>query len=376
MQVCTRCVLPGTYPGIDFDGDGVCNYCRDYEEKKKNKKRTADHFKSQEDLIRCLEKYKKLNPHYDVLVPVSGGVDSCQTLITIVETFQLKPLVFHNDHGFEDETAIENVKKLCKVLDVDLVIRQHELSFMKKLFKYFNQAPVRDLSACHVCGNILYLNALQMADQFNIKLVINGYSKGQAAFIQNTAKARDLFTLMISIIKETGDSEFLEMFIRKYNLLDKQKKFLTAQDLEDEVSPGKIMVIPFYIFNFYKTHKEQLKQACKRRFDWQQVEITYPARTTNCMMIWLNTYVDLKKSGHSLYQDEYSTLVRAGDFTRRQALEDLVFNPPAGLIETLANEIRLDLDAIKAREPMEPGKTRPMAARSVISREAHSGFEF
>ena len=28
MSICSRCVLPDTFPGISFDDQGVCNYCR------------------------------------------------------------------------------------------------------------------------------------------------------------------------------------------------------------------------------------------------------------------------------------------------------------------------------------------------------------
>jgi len=31
MRRCTRCILPETFPGIEFDEDGVCNYCLDYD---------------------------------------------------------------------------------------------------------------------------------------------------------------------------------------------------------------------------------------------------------------------------------------------------------------------------------------------------------
>ena len=27
MKRCTRCVLPETFPGIQFDEEGVCQYC-------------------------------------------------------------------------------------------------------------------------------------------------------------------------------------------------------------------------------------------------------------------------------------------------------------------------------------------------------------
>ncbi len=342
MQECKKCVLNEAYPGIHFDENGVCNYCNNYV--KKEKETASLHFDSEDELRACLEKYKKTGNKYDVLVPISGGVDSSFALIKIIETFKLKPLAFHNDHGFEDDDAIVSVRKLCKAYDVDLVIMQQELGFMRKLFKYFNEARVRDLSACHVCGNILYFNALQVAERYGINLVINGYSKGQAAFIEDNDKARRLFAQMMEIIAD--DPEFTETFTGKFKMVEKQNKFIDRRDLEADVDIDKIMVVPFFIFKFYKTNKKDLQEFCKSRFDWQPLKSTYPARTTNCDMIWLNTHVDLKKSGYSLYQDEYSTMIRAGDFSRAQANKDLAFNPPDGLLDRLAKEIELDFDRI------------------------------
>ena len=31
LKKCTKCVLPETYPFIDFDNEGVCNYCNSYQ---------------------------------------------------------------------------------------------------------------------------------------------------------------------------------------------------------------------------------------------------------------------------------------------------------------------------------------------------------
>ena len=33
MKICTTCVLPETFPGISFDEDGRCSYCRRYKGK-------------------------------------------------------------------------------------------------------------------------------------------------------------------------------------------------------------------------------------------------------------------------------------------------------------------------------------------------------
>jgi len=338
MKMCSKCVLPETYPGIAFDTDGVCNYCRQYAYGEKyNVNRD---FAGENELIDSLVKYKNPASKYDVLVPLSGGVDSSAALITITEKYKMKALGFHYDHGYEDEVATNNVRKLCKALDVDLVIKQQDLSFMKKLWRYVHESST-PLSACYICGGILYANALDLADQLQIPLVINGYSKGQASMLLNKENALELWEDLLEKFME--DEEFFNGFMAKQNPLHKQIVFQNRRDIDEGVKPGKILVIPFYVFNFYKTDKEALKEACMKRFEWQPMKTTYPNRTTNCQMIWLNTYMDLKKMNYSMYTEEYSSLIRTGDMTREQALEDLDFSPPDCVVERLAREVGIIL---------------------------------
>lgn len=345
MQICTRCVLPGTYPEIRFDENGVCNFCNEYA--LKEEKQAHLHFTNEQEVKKCLEKYKNLDREYDLLVALSGGVDSCFTLIQIVEKFELKPMVFHSDHGWDDPTATRNVEKLCKELDVDLLIWKNDLQYMRTLFNYFNRSDEYSVSACYACGNMLYLNGLEIADKFNVPLVVNGYSKGQAAMMHDKEKAQDWYGKMINVLLETGDQEFFQKFTKKWEMLKKQVIYQSREDLERPIEPGKILFIPFFVFKFYKTDKQELERVCKERFDWQPIETSYPARTTNCEMIWLNSYRDLNKRKYTHYHDEYSTLIRAGEISREQALKDLELNPPKGLLERLAQEIQVNLEELK-----------------------------
>lgn len=373
MQICTECVLPATFPGIIFDGEGVCNYCREYAASGLGNEQET--FSDQEEVEAALQKYKNLGRKYDLLVPLSGGVDSCFTLIYIVEKFGLKPMVYHSDHGWDDPVATANVEKLCKELDIDLLIWKNDLRFMRKLFKIFNESTDPDVSPCYPCGNMLYLNGLEIADSFDIPLVINGYSKGQAAMMHDKKKAQNWYGKMINVILQAGEEEFLKEFSKKWQLLNKQVIYQTRQDLEKPVDPEKILFIPFFVFKFYKTDKEELQRICRERFDWQPIKASYPARTTNCDMIWLNSVRDMQIRRYTHYHDEYSTLIRAGEMTREQALADLELNPPPGLLEKLARDIGFDLrylEKIKAKE----ARPQPRPAKAKMSQEETDDFEF
>ena len=331
--VCKRCVLPDTFPGVEIDKNGICQYCRTYDSAQAE---APKDFKDENDLIKCLNKYKH-GKKYDVLVPLSGGVDSSSALIDIVNKYGLKPLGFHNDHGYEDEIATNNCRKLCKALNVDLIIKQHDISFMKKLWRYTNKSNVKGLSTCFVCGGILYANAVELADRFEIPLIINGYSKGQAMMMANKGTALEFWEEMLEHFQQ--DKKFFAEFLERQKPMSKQKVYLAREDLSADVNKDIILVIPFYVFKFNKTDKEILKKKCREIFDWQPMKTSYPGRTTNCEMVWLNTYMDLKRMEYTMYHEEYAGLVRKGEISREQAMKDLEFNPPKSAIEKLTRDI-------------------------------------
>jgi len=348
MRICKTCVLPETYPRISFDDNGVCNFCREGVHHDgsliKKKEVSGGQFINEDEVMKSLQKFKNPEGTYDLLVSASGGIDSSFALIQLVEQYKLNPLVWHNDHGFEHEVATENAKKLCKALDVDLIIWQHDFRFMRKMWKFVMESDIPGANCCFVCANILYWNALELANKYNLKLVVNGYSKGQIGL--DKERGRTVLKEMINAMLKTEETELFETFVKKYGIINHHIGYQKPEDIETALNSDKILVLPFFVFEFYKTQKKELKEICRQRFDWQQMPEGYPARTTNCKMNWLSTYVDLKKVNYSIYTDEYAGLVREGEMSREQALEDLNFNPPEGLIEHLAKEVNLELDKI------------------------------
>jgi len=336
MNRCSKCILTENYTNIIFDNEGVCNYCNTESVKKEEVEKTNINEKK---LFEMLNLYKNPNNKYDVLVPLSGGVDSSVALITIVENTNLRPLVFHYNHGYENKEATENVVKLCEKLNVDYRIVENDREFMKKLWKLVIETNTHGLSACYICGGILYSKALELAKQENINLIINGYSKGQSKMLNEKKNYLEAWQKTITEFME--DDNFFEEFMKKQDILQIQRVFKEENDFVFD--SDSILVMPFYLFSFNKTDKEKLKELCKNKFDWKQIQSSYPSRTTNCEMAWLNTYMDLQKMGYCMYDEEYSELIRVGEISREQAMKDLEFNPPVGLLERLAKELDVSL---------------------------------
>jgi len=339
MKVCKKCILPETFPGISFDEKGVCNYCNEYTAKKEQS--TTNIFEDEEELISYIKKYRNSSNKYDVLVAASGGIDSTNALVKIVEKYKLRPLVYHNDDGYVSSIASQNVRKLCAKLDVDLFTWQHEMGFMSNLFKYINQSNLK-FSTCLLCGTILYINNIELARKFNIPLIINGFSKGAASMITNRDRYVAIVGEVMQEVAKYGDTEFLRIFKNKFRLMEEHIILNSKEDFETSRKLNKTLFIPYYMFKFYKTDKEAYKKEMSERFGWEPMPASYPRRTTNCEMIWLNTYRDLKEMNYTYFTEEYAQLIRDGEFTREEAMEDLKFNPPEGILKRFAERINFE----------------------------------
>ena len=63
LKKCSKCILPSTYPFIEFDNEGVSNYFKNY--KKQD-------FLGDEKLFEILDKYRSKNGEPDCVVGLSG----------------------------------------------------------------------------------------------------------------------------------------------------------------------------------------------------------------------------------------------------------------------------------------------------------------
>lgn len=114
LKRCTKCVLPETFPFIEFDELGVCNYCRNY--------KPIQASNSLDDLRRLTASYKGNSNKNDCIVPFSGGRDSTYALHIVKTELGLNPIAFTYDWGMATDLAYRNAEKVCKKLGVENVI--------------------------------------------------------------------------------------------------------------------------------------------------------------------------------------------------------------------------------------------------------------
>ena len=115
---CAKCVFPETFPGIEFDEAGVCNFCRDFRGHQFVEQSKRQYRKRFEELI---DKNRRVGG-YDCLMAYSGGKDSSYTLVVLKKKYNLSILALTIDNGFISPVATRNI---LNVVESDTIISHY-----------------------------------------------------------------------------------------------------------------------------------------------------------------------------------------------------------------------------------------------------------
>jgi N-acetyl sugar amidotransferase len=171
-QICSNCVMDTSDTRIVFDEKGVCDHCNDFYANVKPNWHTDERGKA--ELAKIVEKIKAdgKGKDFDCILGLSGGVDSSYMLHMAVKEFNLRPLVFHVDGGWNSELAVHNIQMMVEKLGLDLyteVINWEEMrDFQLAFFK--SGVPHIDIPQDHAFVATLY----NFAYKYDIKYIING----------------------------------------------------------------------------------------------------------------------------------------------------------------------------------------------------------
>ncbi len=331
MKHCTRCVLPETFPGIHFDEEGVCQYCRqtpDPARRAAQKARLRARFEALVDEIRPL-------PGHHALMAWSGGKDSTYTLWLLRERYGLRVLAFTLDNGFTSPVTLKNVRVVAENLGVDHIIIKPRFDLLRAVFVASAQRPdlyppkalERASSICNSCIGIAKGIGLRLALERDIPLLVYGWSPGQiplasALFCFTSPMLRTfLQAARLPLEKVAGDQ--IAPYFPPENLLDGR------DELPYSVAP----------LAFLEYHEETVL-ARTRALGWESPSDTDP-NSTNCLLNGFACQVHLEQMGYHPYAMELAGLVREGYISRDEALARL--NTPTAPEVLTAVRVKLGL---------------------------------
>lgn len=172
VKVCSRCVLDSNIPGIRFDENGVCSYCKIQDEWEKRFPLDETGERKLSQIVNEI-KNKGKNKKYDCVMGISGGTDSTYCLYK-AKKLGLRPLAIHVDNGWDTGIAMDNVKNLVIKLGVDLKtvicdwdeFKDIQISFLKA------SVPSAEIPTDIAIKSVLY----QVANEMGIHYIISGTS--------------------------------------------------------------------------------------------------------------------------------------------------------------------------------------------------------
>jgi len=173
MKICTRCIYDATIPGISFDEQGVCSYCKQVDDLSKIYQTGLPEGEKKFQQIILEIKNAGRGKKYDCVIGVSGGTDSSFLLLKALE-WGLRPLAVHYDNTWNSAIASENIRKVTNKLKIDLSTYVVDNKEADDIFRSFLLAGVPEFDASTDIGFVQVLRST--AAKYKIKHILEGHS--------------------------------------------------------------------------------------------------------------------------------------------------------------------------------------------------------
>ncbi|MCX7927279.1 MAG: 7-cyano-7-deazaguanine synthase [Candidatus Omnitrophica bacterium] len=311
MKICTKCVLPETFPGINFDEQGVCNFCHEF---KGNDKLEEEKKKCYQKFIKLIEEVQGKSD-YDCLLAYSGGKDSTYTLYLLKEQFKLTVLTVTFDNGFVSEQAFKNIRSVTENLGVDNIIFKADFQLLKKIFlaatkqsMFPMKALERASSICNCCIAFVKFTALKFAIEKRIPIIAWGWSPGQAPIRSSIMK------MSANLFKSTQEMYRRPMFEIIGSKINHY--FLKEELFRNDNFPWNVNILAFLDYN-----EDKIIKTIKS-LGWVN-PTGLDTNSTNCLLNSFANVIHMKRYNFHPYAFEIAVMVRTGLLDRQNGLRKI-----------------------------------------------------
>ncbi|MEH7255665.1 hypothetical protein V7111_26525, partial [Neobacillus niacini] len=179
---------------IVFNEEGVCNYWTDALNRKNITYFPNEEGKKKiEEMVNLLKQEGK-GKKYDCLMGISGGLDSSY-LAYLGYKWGLRILAVHIDDGFDTSVAKENIEKLCKKTNMELLIEKPNAEQFYDLTRAYVLAEVPNIAIPQ--DNILFAYLYKYVKKYNVRYFLSGTNFSLESINQrgNTYNAYDIVNI-------------------------------------------------------------------------------------------------------------------------------------------------------------------------------------
>lgn len=318
IKRCSKCILPETMPFIEFNKDGVCNYCRNYQK--------MDVFGPKE-LEKKIKTFRRKDGKPDCIVAFSGGRDSSFGLHYVKNVLKMNPVAFSYDWGMLTDLGRRNQARMCGKLGVEHVLISANISrkreFIKNNVLAWLKKPDLGTIPLFMAGDkqyFYYLNKLKK--QMGIDLVIyaeNPLEKTNFKFgfcgVQPEFKNRHLYSIGINKkIKMAG--YYLKKYLANPDFINNSLLDTLGAYFSSYLFPHEYL----YLYQYIPWKEKLISSTLLNKYHWETAIDTKSTWRIGDGTASFYNYIYYTVAGFTENDTFRSNQIREGEITREEAI--------------------------------------------------------
>jgi hypothetical protein len=322
---CIKCILPSNFPFIEFNPEGVCNFCINYKKKYQN----FDQKKSKLDFKKILEKYKKNGKDTELIFPLSGGRDSCYGLHIVAKELKLKPITFTYDWGLVTDLARRNISRISSILSVENIIFADNIekkrNYIKKNVSAWLKKPHLGMVNIFTAGDKHFYRFLEKIKfQNKIDLNIWSYNPFEITHFKHgfLGVAPNFFN------KKTYNQGFfnqMEYQFKRLKVMFSNFEYFNISIFDTLFGEYHRSIKKhhdyFYLFNYFKWEEKKINKTLLNDYEWEKSPDTDSTWRIGDGAAPFYNYIYHTLVGFTEFDTFRSNQIREGDISRDQALK-------------------------------------------------------
>lgn len=316
---CTKCILPETMPFIQFDEDGVCNYCANY--------RIRNHPRPKEELFDLVAPYRRVAGE-EVLVPFSGGRDSCFALHLIVKELGLKPITYTYDWGMVTDLGRRNISRMSAQLGVENIIVAADITkkrdnIRRNLTAWLKSPHLGMLSVLTAGDKHFFRHIETVKKQTGLQLNLWGINPLEVTHFKAGFLGVPPDFAEERVYSHGGMKQLRYQSLRARAMLQSPGYF--NRSLWDTLSGEYYRSFTekldyFHIFDYWRWDEHEIDNTLLDEYDWERAPDTSTTWRIGDGTAGFYNYAYFTIAGFTEHDTFRSNQIREGDITREEAL--------------------------------------------------------
>ena len=319
LKRCTKCILPETFPLIEFDVKGVCNYCNNYH---------RIDYQGKVALLNIVESYRRSDNKPECLLPFSGGRDSSYSLHFIVKELGLKPIAFSYDWGMLTDLARRNQSRMCAKLGIEHIlvsadIRRKRENIRKNVSAWLKRPELGTIPLFMAGDKQYFYYSKLLQKQNGIDLVIMGENQLEKTLFKSafSGARQDLKGYMAYHISSLNKVRMLGYYVQQYvknpslinsSLLDTAGAFLSYYTIKHDY---------MNLYSYIKWDENKISDVLIDQYNWETDPGTKTTWRIGDGTAAFYNYIYYMVAGFTENDTFRSNQVREGDISRETAIK-------------------------------------------------------